>query len=166
MQTTLHDSPVTLIFWCQRKSCMAYRIARIPVTLSEHEGHFSCYYCQNASRSPSASAELLVRVNWSSWTTFIIAYVSKPIILHFSNLRLPPNVGGPIVYLSLQLKSWGPVPSGLDDSCGYVWRNVGLAINLVASSTPEASVLDKRSLLSSSMTWYRLIGNIALCLGK
>jgi len=42
------------------KSCAAYRITRIPVTMSELEGHFCCYDWQNASRGPSASAELLV----------------------------------------------------------------------------------------------------------
>jgi len=35
-------------------------MAQIPVTLSELEGHFCCYDWQNASRGPSASAELLV----------------------------------------------------------------------------------------------------------
>jgi len=42
---------------------MAYRMERIPMTLSEFEGHFCCYEWQNALRGPSAksaSAELFV----------------------------------------------------------------------------------------------------------
>jgi len=39
---------------------MAYQMARIPMALSELEGHFCCYEWQNASRNPSASTELLV----------------------------------------------------------------------------------------------------------
>jgi len=35
-------------------------MARTPMTLSELEGHFCCYEWQNASRGPSASAELFV----------------------------------------------------------------------------------------------------------
>jgi len=35
-------------------------MARIPMTLGELEGQFSCYEWQNASRGPSASAELHV----------------------------------------------------------------------------------------------------------
>jgi len=35
-------------------------MARIPMTLSELEGHFYCYEWQNASCSSSASAKLLV----------------------------------------------------------------------------------------------------------
>jgi len=35
-------------------------MARIPMNLSEFEGHFCCYEWQNASCGPSASGELLV----------------------------------------------------------------------------------------------------------
>jgi len=41
---------------------MAYRMAQIP---SEFKGHICCYKWQNASNSPSASADLLVY--YSSW---------------------------------------------------------------------------------------------------
>jgi len=41
---------------------MAYRMTRMPMTLSELEGHFCCYEWQNASRGPFASAEFLVFV--------------------------------------------------------------------------------------------------------
>jgi len=39
---------------------MAYLMARIPMTLSEFEGHFCCYERRNASHGPSTSAELPV----------------------------------------------------------------------------------------------------------
>jgi len=39
---------------------MAYRMVRIPMTLSEMEDHFRCYEWQSASRGPSVAAELLL----------------------------------------------------------------------------------------------------------
>jgi len=39
---------------------MAFRMARIPMTLNELVGHFCCYELPNASRGPSEIGELLV----------------------------------------------------------------------------------------------------------
>jgi len=62
MSKTVQDRGDIVQCRTNRKPCTAYPMARIPMTMSELEGHFCCYEWQNASRGPSTSAGLLVCV--------------------------------------------------------------------------------------------------------
>jgi len=69
------------------KSCIAYRVARIPVTLSEYDGHCCHFEWQKASHGPSATVEFFVLIAVAAITVkFISSWLTKPLCMQPSVL--------------------------------------------------------------------------------